>query len=109
MKNKQYYSYNDGETTDESLWEIIQYMVDDEIKKEDIIGTVLEVCEETSIYSDEDYIKIQNILYEGISLTVDDYFENEVEAILKRIENVKYLNPVSRYTIDEIDWEDYLR
>jgi hypothetical protein len=106
---KQYYNYNDGETTDESLWEIIQYMVDNDIEKEDIIGTVLEVCEETSVYSNVDYIKIQDILYAEIDIYEGEYFEREIAEILKKVENVKYLNPVSKYTIDETDWEDYLR
>ena len=57
------YTYydRDGGLITITLWEIIQYMLD--IEKEDIIGTILDVCESTCVYSNEDYIKIQDILY----------------------------------------------
>jgi len=104
---KQYYSYNDGETTDESLWEIIQYLVDSELAKDEIIGTELDICEPTKVYSDKEYCKIQNILYEGIELMEDTYFEDKIVEILKKIEAVEYLGCVDRYTITEQDWEDF--
>jgi len=83
MKTK-YYNYNDGDYTDEDILEVIQYMVDDDLTMEDIIGKTLEVCEYTSVYSDSDYLKIQDIIYAEADIFDDDYFQRERQEIMHK-------------------------
>jgi len=104
---KTYYNYNDGETTDESLWEIIQYLKDADIDDEDILGMDLEICELKSVYSGDDYMKIQDILYSEADLYCDEYFQRARAEILNKVESVKYLNPIEKYIITKEDLEDY--
>jgi len=104
---KKYYNFNDGETTDESLWEIIEYLKGSDIDDEDIVGMDLEICEEANVYSNADYVKIQDILYSEADLYCDEYFDKAREEILNKVESVKYLNPIKKYIITKEDLEDY--
>lgn len=105
---KKYYNYNDGDYIDEDISEIIQYMFEDDIPMEDIIGTTLDVGELTNIYSDKDYLKIQDIIYGEADLYCDEKFQRQRTEIMKMIEDMKYLEPVSKYVITEEDWNDFM-
>lgn len=99
--------WNDDHYED-SLEEMIHYMIEyEELEKEDIISQVVEFCEEANVYSNKDYCAIQDILYSNLDQYEGEYFEKEVEAILKRVEGVKYYNPVQKYVITEEDYNAY--
>ena len=110
MKKQEIIAYLWGDDHyEDSLEEMIEYMISDEVGKEYIIGMKIELCEEANVYSDDDYVKIQDILYEGIGQCEGDYFEREVVEILKKIEYVKYYSPFKKYTITEEDYEEVIK
>lgn len=111
MKEKQIVSVLWGDDHyEDSLEEMIHYMSEyEELTKEEIVGITVEFCCEADVYSSDDYIKIQNILFEGISNCEGDYFENEVIEILKKVENMKYYDPFQKYIITEEDYDDVIK
>jgi hypothetical protein len=107
MENK-YYSYNNGDYVDENILEVVQYMVDDDLCMDDIIGKTLDICEKTNVYSDKDYLKVQEIIYSEADIFDDDYFQRERVEIMNKIESMKYFDTVGKYTITPEDWNDFM-
>lgn len=97
--NKQYYNFNDGDYIDEDLSEIIQYMLDTDMSVEDIVGTTLDVCEEANVYSDSDYVKIQDVIYGQADLYCDEQFQKQRTLIMNTIEAMKYYDSVGKYIV----------
>lgn len=106
--SKKYYNYNDGDYIDEEISEIIQYMFEDDIPMEDIIGTTLDVCEQANVYSDKDYLKIQDIIYSEADLYCDEYFQRQRELIMNTIQSMEYYDSVGKYVITVEDWNDFM-
>ena len=66
-----------GDHYEESLYKMIDYMRECEgLDEDEIVGIQVEFCEEANVYSDKDYIEIQNIIY-GEDIYVGDYFEKK--------------------------------
>ena len=66
------------------------------------------IVKKNNVYSDKDYIEIQNIVY-GEDIYVGDYFEKKREEIMTLIESVKYYNPFQKYVITEEDFEEAIK
>ena len=94
---------------EDTLEEAIHYMIEhEELCKDGIVGKQVEFCEEANVYSDKDYIEIQNIIY-GEDIYVGDYFEKKREEIMTLIESVKYYSPFQKYVITEEDYEEVVK
>ena len=95
---------------EDTLEEMIHYMIEyEELSKDEIVGKQVEFCEEANVYSDKDYVEIQNIIYGEEDIYIDDYFEKKREEIMKLIESVKYYNPFQKYVITEEDYEEAIK
>jgi len=91
---------------EDTLEEMIDYMISDGLTKEEIVGMEVEFCEEASVYADEDYYKIQDIVYSEADIYCDEYFQEKRREIMKLIESVKYHSPFKKYIITEKDYND---
>ena len=95
---------------EDTLEETIHYMIEhEELYKDEIVGKQVEFCEEANVYSDKDYVEIQNIIYGEEDVYIGDYFEKKREEIMKLIESVKYYNPFQKYVITEEDYEEAIK
>jgi hypothetical protein len=95
---------------EDTLGEMIHYMIEyEELSKDEIVGIQVEFCEEANVYSDKDYVEIQNVIYGEDCIYVGDYFEKKREEIMKLIESVKYYSPFQKYVITEEDYEEAVK
>ena len=95
---------------EDTLEETIHYMIEhEELYKDEIVGKQVEFCEEANVYSDKDYVEIQNIIYGEEDIYIGDYFEKKREEIMTLIESVKYYNPFQKYVITEEDYEEAIK
>lgn len=105
------YSYNDGETSDESFEEIIAYMIDEEVEPEYIVGTKLDVCKLSRCISDETLSEMGEILYnrEEDSFDENDYLENKLTKIWESFKSLEMYYPTGEtYTITEEDYNSVI-
>lgn len=111
MKEKQIVSVLWGDDHyEDSLEELIHYMSEyEQLTKEEIIGITVEFCEEVNVYPNEDYVKIQDIIYGEAELYSDDYYAEKREEIMKLVESEKYHSPFQKYTITEEDYEEVIK
>ena len=95
---------------EDTLEEMIHYMIEhEELYKDGIVGKQVEFCEEANVYSDKDYIEIQNIIYGEEDIYICNYIKKKKEEIMKLIESVKYYNPFQKYVITEEDYEEAVK
>lgn len=110
MKQKEIIAYLWGDDHyEDSLEEMIEYMEFCDLSKDEIVGIEIELCEKANVYLEEDYIKIQDIIYGESEIYDDDYFQNTRDEIMKLIESVKYYSPFKKYTITEEDYEEVIK
>lgn len=95
---------------EDTLEEMIDCMINGEdLSKDEIVGMEVEFCENANVYSDEDYVKIQDVIYQEADLYDNDYFAEKRTEIMKLIESVKYYSPFQKYTITEEDYEEVIK
>lgn len=104
------YVYDDTRF-DNSLWEVINYLIDvEELEKEDIVGFVLDVAEKEQSVDDEIINEMADLLYDRCEDRFDDneYLENKLKKIFDQFRNIKMYYPSGEtYTITEEDYNDY--
>lgn len=92
---------------EDSLEEMLDYMIEEEeLSKEEIVGIEVEFCENANVYSDNDYTKIQDIVYQEADVYISEYFEEKRDEIMKLIGSIKYHSPFQKYVITEEDFEN---
>ena len=109
---KEQYSFNDGEYIDYSPYEVIQYMLDQDMLKEHIIGDKLSILRLEQCIDSKVIEKMQDTLYNRCEDRFDenDWLENKLSKIWKQFEELEMFYDCGEYyTITEEDYDDVVK
>lgn len=112
MKITEQYSVNDGEYIDNSVYECIQYMIEDDIPKEHIVGYKLVVLELEKCIDDKTMMLMRNTLYDRCEDRFDDgdWLDNKLDKIWSQFEDLEmFYDSGKYYTITEEDYEEVIK
>jgi len=106
------YSVNDGEYTDYSPYECIQYMIEDDTPKEHIVGYKLNIYKLERCIDEKTIEKMQDILYNRCEDRFDegDWLSNRLENIWKQFDKLQmFYDSGEYYTITEEDYQEVVK
>ena len=109
MEKEEQYSFNCGEYIDPSPQECVQYMVEQGIPREHIIGSKLEVLKLRRCIPEQTIGEMQDLLYDSCEDRFDEgeYLEKELSKVWKSLKDIEMFYPSGEYyTITEEDYEE---
>jgi hypothetical protein len=107
MKITEQYSVNDGDYTDNSPYECIQYMIEDDISKEHIIGYKLNIYKLERCIDDKTIDLMKDVLNSKCEWRFDDmgYLEEDLKDIWQKFREPEMFYDSGEYHI--ITEEEY--
>ena len=112
MEIKEQYSVNVGDYIDYSPYECIQYMIEDDWEKEDIIGYKLNIYKLERCVDEKTIELMQDIIYNRCEDRFDDmdYLEEELAYIWQKFREPKMFYDSDEYhTITEEEYNEVLK
>jgi len=109
MEITEQYSFNEGEYTDYSPYECVQYMIEQDMPKEHIVGCKLEILKLEQCIP---LGKIKEIVYDNYDDRFDeqDYLSDKLENIWKQFEEIKMFYASDEYyTVTEEDYNEVIK
>lgn len=112
MEITEQYSFNEGEYTEYSSYEVVQYMVEQDMTKEHIVGCKLEIIKLEQCIDKKTIKLMENILYNRCEDRFDeqDYLSDKLDNIWKQFEEIKMFYASDEYyTITEEDYNEVIK
>lgn len=112
MEIKEQYSVNDGDYTDFSPYECIQYMIEDDWEKEHIIGYKLNILRLEQCIPEKAIDKMKDIVYDGCEDRFDeqDWLSDKLGEIWDKFKTLKmFYDSGEYYTITEEDYNEVIK
>ena len=112
MKTEVQYSFNDGEYMDDSYLECVYYMVEQDMPKEDIVGTRLEILTLAQCIPENIVGKMQDLLHDSCEDRFDygDYLEQELSKVWKALRGIEMFYPsCEHYIVTEEDYNEAIK
>lgn len=112
MEITEQYSFNDGEYTDYSPYEVIQYMIEQEMEKERIVGDKLSIWKLERCIDEKTIDLMKNILHNRCDDRFDDmeYLEEKLADIWQKFREPKmFYDCGDYYVITEEDYNEVIK
>ena len=106
------YSFNDGEHIDTSPYECIQYMIEQEMPKEHIVGDKLDILKLEKCIPEKVIEAMKDILYNRCEDRFDenDWLDNKLSKAWQEFEKLEmFYDSGKYYTITEEDYEEVIK
>ena len=106
------YSFNDGEHIDTSPYECIQYMIEQEMSKEHIVGDKLDILKLEKCIPEKVIEAMKDILYSRCEDRFDenDWLDNKLSKAWQEFEKLEmFYDSGKYYTITEEDYEEVIK
>jgi hypothetical protein len=106
------YSVNDGEYIDSSPYECIQYMIEQDMEKEHIIGGKLNILKLEQCIPEKAIDKMKDIVYGNYDDRFDEneYLENKLAEIWDKFKELEMFYDSGEYhTITEEEYNEVLK
>lgn len=112
MEIKEQYSFNDGEYVDYSPYEVIQYMIEQEMEKEHIIGDKLNILKLEQCIPEKAVDKMKDIVYDGCEDRFDenDWLSDKLSEIWDKFKALEmFYDSGEYYIITEEDYNEVIK
>lgn len=112
METTEQYSFNDGEYIDYSPYEVIQYMIEQEMEKEHIIGDKLNILKLEQCIPEKAIDKMKDIVYGNYDDRFDerDWLSDKLGKIWNKFRELKmFYDCGDYYVITEEDYNEVIK